>query len=57
VPAPGAAAASSSAPHPPLEDLPPSIEDFDELIDNEVAKYVSLSHGLGGLIEEQVCTQ
>jgi hypothetical protein len=30
------------------------VEEFDEIIDNQVAKYVKLSHELGGLIAEQV---
>lgn len=52
--APGAAAPAPQAPPPPPpEPLPASVEEFDELIDNEVAKYVKLSEELGGLIAEQ----
>lgn len=43
------------APLPLPEELPASVEEFDEIISGEVAKYVKLSKGLGGLIEEQVC--
>ena len=38
----------------PPEELPQSVEEFDEIIEDQVAKYVALSHELGGLIEEQV---
>jgi adenylyl cyclase-associated protein len=49
-----AAAAGPAPPAPPPETLPESVEEFDEIIDNQVAKYIKLSHELGGLIEEQV---
>lgn len=36
------------------EALPPAIEGFDALINGEVAAFVNMSEGLGGLIAEQV---
>ena len=36
------------------EALPPSIEGFDALINGEVAAFVNMSEGLGGLVAEQV---
>ena len=41
---------------PPAEPLPQSIEDFDELIQNDVAKYIKLSEEIGDLVEKQVCS-
>jgi adenylyl cyclase-associated protein len=49
-----AAPAASAIPAPSPETVPESVEEFDEIIDNQVAKYVKLSHELGGLIAEQV---
>jgi len=46
--------ATASALAPPPEPLPPSVEEFDDIISNEVAKYGSLSAELGDLIAEQV---
>jgi len=45
--------ATASALAPPPEPLPPSVEEFDDIISNEVAKYGSLSAELGDLIAEQ----
>jgi adenylyl cyclase-associated protein len=39
---------------PAREPLPPSVEEFDELIAKEVANYVEKSIALGGLVAEQV---
>ena len=41
-------------PPPAPEPLPASVEDFDELIVKEVAKYVEKSAEIGDLVEEQV---
>lgn len=46
-----------TAPPPPAkpeEPQPPSINDYDELIANEVARFVKQSQELGGLVAEQV---
>ena len=52
--APPPANPSAAPPPPPPEDLPASVEEFDKIIDNEVVKYVCLSHELDRLIGEQV---
>lgn len=49
-----AASTIKNFPPPPQEPLPPSIEDFDELIATAVAKYVEKSKGVDALIVEQV---
>lgn len=38
----------------PAEPLPKSIEDFDKIIEEEVAAFVEASTKIGGLVEEQV---
>jgi hypothetical protein len=43
-------AAAARTPDP----LPPAIEDFDELINQDVSKFVNLSEELGGLVAKQV---
>lgn len=53
VPSMSASTPALVAPLPPQEELPASVEEFDEIISGEVAKYVKLSKGLGSLIEEQ----
>src|SRR4051794_8505387 len=51
-----ATTAAASLPPPP-EPLPPSIEDFDELITNLVGKFEGLSNEIGGLLTEQVYSE
>ena len=46
-----AQSAPKQAPPPPL---PPSIEAFDDLINNEIKSFVDLSEAIGGLLAEQV---
>jgi len=41
-------------PAPAPEPLPRSIEDFDKLIEEDVAAFVKTSEKIGGLVEEQV---
>ena len=43
-----------SAPAPPQEPLPRSIEEFDKLIEDDVTAFVTASGKIGGLVEEQV---
>ena len=50
-----AAGASSAVPEPAPQPLPPAIEDFDVLINQDVKDFVRLSDELGGLVSEQVC--
>lgn len=50
----GEAASSSSVIAPPPEPVPPSIEDFDAIIENDVKHFVTTSESLGGLVEQQV---
>lgn len=38
----------------PAEPLPPSIEDFDAIISEDVQRYVNMSEAIGGLVAEQV---
>ena len=40
---------------PSTESLPPSIKDFDRLMDQEVAAFVGASEKVGGLVEQQAC--
>jgi adenylyl cyclase-associated protein len=49
-----AVSAPAAAPAPPPEPLPRSIEEFDELIQSDVAAFVTASSKIGGLVEEQV---
>lgn len=49
-----AASTIKNFPPTPAEPLPPSIEDFDELIATAVAKYVEKSKVVDALIAEQV---
>lgn len=49
-----AAVPESAAPPAPTEPLPRSIEEFDELIEGDVAAFVTASSKIGGLVEEQV---
>lgn len=51
-PAPGGSA-SSSTPSAPQPSDPPTISDFDALINNEVKKFLKLSEEIGGLVAEQ----
>lgn len=37
------------------EPLPPSIEDFDKLLDQHVKAFLKASEEVGGLVEQQVC--
>ncbi|KAF3937310.1 hypothetical protein ABW19_dt0202195 [Dactylella cylindrospora] len=53
VPAVVATPAAAPAPPPPPEPLPPSIEDFDELIKTLVGKFEGLSSEIGSLLIEQ----
>lgn len=49
--------AATSSPAPPAaapEPLPRSIEDFDKLIEEDVAGFVTASQKIGGLVEDQV---
>ena len=48
---PGGTAAS---PEPVFEPLPPTIDDFDALINGDVKTYVNMSEEIGGLVAEQV---
>ncbi|KAH9826089.1 putative CAP family protein [Teratosphaeria destructans] len=45
--------ASASPPPPAPAELPPSVKDFDALIDNEVAEYVQLSKSIDPVVAEQ----
>ena len=38
----------------PIETLPPAIDDFDKMIENDVKTYVNMSEEIGGLVAEQV---
>lgn len=38
----------------PIEPLPPAIEDFDTIIDEDVQAFVNMSEEIGGLVAEQV---
>ena len=55
-----AAATESSTTLPPIpeakpaEPLPKSIDDFDRIIEGEVAEFLEASAKIGGLVEEQV---
>ena len=61
----GVVAATSSTPSiyatapeatpPPPEPLPRSVEAFDQIIQEDVAGFVTASGKIGGLVEEQVC--
>jgi adenylyl cyclase-associated protein len=46
----------SPAKTPAPEPLPPSIEDFENLMDNEVKAFVRASEKIGGLVEQQAWT-
>jgi Adenylate cyclase associated (CAP) N terminal len=48
---------ASPADAPPPEPLPPSIEDFDKLMDRDVKAFVSASEKIGGLVEQQAWTR
>ena len=39
------------------EQLPPAIQDFDEMINTVVKTYVNVSEEVGGLVAEQVSRQ
>ena len=45
---------ASPPPQQPIETLPPAIEDFDNMIENDVNTYVNMSEEMGGLVAEQV---
>lgn len=49
--------AAIPAPPPAAEPLPPSIEDFDKLMDLEVKAFVSASEKIGGLVQQQAWSQ
>ncbi|KAF2763697.1 hypothetical protein EJ03DRAFT_58441 [Teratosphaeria nubilosa] len=51
----GAASAAPflAPPPPPPAELPPSVKDFDALIDNELAEYVQLSKSIDPVVAEQ----
>ena len=56
IPAAAGASTVPEAPKPvPQEPLPRSIEDFDNLIEEDVTAFVTASGKIGGLVEEQVC--
>ena len=49
--------ARGNAPPPPvrhMETLPPTIDDFDTTINDEVKSFVNMSEEIGGLVAEQV---
>jgi adenylyl cyclase-associated protein len=60
----GTATSDSAVPHqhpslttaaaPSAEPLPPSIEDFDKILEQEVNAFVKASEKVGGLVEQQV---
>ena len=39
----------------PTEALPPAIDDFDAIINEQVKSFVNMSEEIGGLVAEQVC--
>ncbi len=45
--------AAVPAPPPAAEPLPPSIEGFDKLMDQEVKAFVNASEKIGGLVQQQ----
>ena len=49
-----AAAALPAAAAPPPEPLPRSIEDFDNVINEDVKEFVAASEAVGGLVQQQV---
>jgi hypothetical protein len=49
-----AAAALPVAAAPPPEPLPRSIEDFDNVINEDVKEFVAASEAVGGLVQQQV---
>jgi adenylyl cyclase-associated protein len=52
----GSSVSQTSAPKAP-EALPPSIQDFDGLVDGELKEWLQLSSKLGAVIDGQVCRQ
>jgi adenylyl cyclase-associated protein len=53
-PAPPAAATAPPVPKAPVEELPESVEGFDELLSSTIKKYVDASNELGGPVKAQV---
>lgn len=51
----GTGATSSMTKQVAFEQLPRAVEDFDNIINGDVVKYVNMSEELGGLVSEQVC--
>ncbi len=54
---PDSSTAAVPASPPAAEPLPPSIEDFDKLMDQEVKAFVSASEKIGGLVQQQAWLQ
>ena len=54
MPTPPPAPTTKPIPAPAAEPVPESIDEFDQLIESTVDKYVKLSNDLGGIVAKQV---
>jgi adenylyl cyclase-associated protein len=53
----GQSRGNAPPPYRHTETLPPTIDDFDSTINDEVKTFVNMSEEIGGLVAEQVCQE